>query len=876
MFRITDLIRWYFILSLIEGIGVFFWALGLAFQAVDQVAGLLFIVPALLLSVCLVWIVFKILRDPHWTESFAQRLHATFSQDWVYWLAAGLAVSAGLFTVYFLVIGSRSVEPRTALYFSGFSPYAVWLLLLSIQTPIALRLLRFGSDLTVFKPYRNAYKPVLVVLLLVFILAGWMAWTRVGLEPDIIAWGDPGVPVLPAQVWLALAIVFSGLAVYRLGKYFRGRSSWAPGLQLPAGSIDVAICLLLWVVAVWRWQATPLNPSFFAPKPLPPNNEFYPYSDAAVYDLSAQRLLIGIGFEQDIVRPFYSLFLALAQGVSGIGYEQVIDWQLPVLATIPALLYLLGKALHHRLSGALLGLLAVFHESNAIALSGTLNVSNAKMIMSDLPLTLGVILFTLLVVYWLKKPDSPGIYPILAGGVLGLFMLIRTQIILLLPVVLFLAMLVYRKQLMRWLEYMAFFTIALVVTLAPWLWRNQQATGKITLSEASNLSQAGLIGIRYNLDPESARVRRLAGESENAFLSRMVADALQFAQEHPLETANFVAGLFLHNQVAGLMVLPVDYPALSHLDVTPENLPFWLANQSGLWKQCCSLRVYVKELPYWNGWDGILAGTSRFPVFVSLLLISTGLGIAWSRTRLVSLVPLFVNVGYTLGNAVLRNSGWRFNLPVDWVGMLYYSIGLVQICFWIGMLLSNRLIPGSVADLPAEHSPASMKRGYPWRWAFFSLLVFFMLTAAIPIAERIIPARYGDGKSLDEQGVFETAGFDIPQIEAFLRQDAAVVSIGRALYPRFYKAGQGELGGSWPSFNPQDFPRVGFYLVGPQDGGVILPVERPPVYFPNAKDVIVIGCLNEDYLAANVVIILDDDPAVISRSPQDGWSCSQP
>jgi len=162
------------------------------------------------------------------------------------------------------------------------------------------------------------------------------------------------------------------------------------------------------------------------------------------------------------------------------------------------------------------------------------------------------------------------------------------------------------------------------------------------------------------------------------------------------------------------------------------------------------------------------------------------------------------------------------------------------------------------------------------------LLLFFALTAAIPLAERLIPGRYNTSAlpdtfdSLDERGVFESAGFDLAQIQAFLEQDSAVVWVGRAMYPRFYKAAQGEPGGSWPSFNPQDFPRVGFYLVGSQDGGVILPVEVPPAYFPNARDVLVLGCHYEDYLEAQVLIILDADPLLIQRSPHAEWMCIPP
>ncbi|MBE9524052.1 MAG: hypothetical protein IMY76_03065, partial [Chloroflexi bacterium] len=77
------------------------------------------------------------------------------------------------------------------------------------------------------------------------------------------------------------------------------------------------------------------------------------------------------------------------------------------------------------------------------------------------------------------------------------------------------------------------------------------------------------------------------------------------------------------------------------------------------------------------------------------------------------------------------------------------------------------------------------------------------------------------------------------------------------LYPRYYLPDQGELGSGHPAYSPRDFSRLGFYLLGPQSAYVIVPLENSPVFFPNAADVLVIGCPTDDYLDAVIIIVQD-------------------
>ncbi len=879
-----EVIRWYFTLALIETFSALLWLLLIPAElpsganSVLTARRIVFVFPLLMFGMLFSWLAwFFRLSNPR-AEAWSHRISSQAAKDWVYWLAIILAGIASLVGAYILIVGLRTVDPFIKSYALRLAPYALWVLIVSFQTLIAVRLLRFGASLKVFGAYRSAFRAALVTLTVLVLLSLWILYTRIGLIPDETGWGQPGVPLLPYQVSLALLTTLILLAVGALARHLWCSLVRKPNLHLSHTALDALICLLLWLGAVWRWSAEPLKPVYFAPRPVEPNNEFYPYSDAALYDLSAQRLLVGSGFEQNVIRPIYSLFLALAQGVSGIGYASVVAWQVPVLAVIPALLFLLAKALHHRLTGLLVGLLAIVHESNSLAFIGIIDVSNSKLMMSDLPITLGMILLCLIVVQWLKDVDKNRLHPFLAGGVIGIFMLIRTQFILLMPVVLVLAWFPYRKQPRRWLKSTLVLMAGLIITLAPWLWRNWSLTGEKLLAD----TQAGGIIYRYaSLVPDLGP--RLSGETLEAYRSRIEQETARYLIEHPEVAARVFAGHYWNNHLATLMVLPSSYPVLFDLQIVPQDSAYpglyWLSFKD----QCCSLKNYVKSSPFWFK-DGQVSFTwdTAIPLIASMLLFSIGAGATWSRTRMVSLVPLSIGVFYGLGSALARLSGWRYNLPVDWVGILYYSAGLMQACFWVAMFFRDRVIPPGWESGPEVQSVAGMAEArFPWKSAALAGMGFFLLTASLPVTERMIPNRYqamtasSALASLEADGLLQSAGVDRMVVERLLEGEAAEALIGRALYPRYYKAGKGLLGGGWPAYEPRDFNRLGFVLTSPATP-VVLPVETAPSPFPNASDVLVIGCKQPEHVEALMVAILNDPQVVFVRQPLDSWSCTTP
>ena len=864
-----ELIRVYAISALLVTLGCILWLMLLpagssaGILARISAGRLALSAPLVILFVLLGWVSLDLWRNPDRLERWRRSLDVFFSRDSAYGITILLAGLTAIIGMNMFAIGVRASDPFIKSYATRLLPYALWMVLISIQTLVAVRLFRYGKSLKVFQPYQGAFRASLLALGILLLLSVLILWSGIGLKPDKLDWGSPGVPLLPYQVTLALGVTLAGFLLGWLVMWI-----WAKQRN-EGNTLDILICMLLWLGAFWLWRSQPVNPNHFLPTSSPPNQEIYPYSDSATYDLSAQKLLIGIGFEQNVIRPIYSLYLALAQGVSGIGYEQVINWQMPVLALIPALLYLLAKALHHRLSGVLVGLLAILHESNAINLSGVIDVSNSKMIMSDLPTMLGVVTFCLLAIWWLKEPTKNKILPFLAGGVIGVFMLVRTQVIVLAPVFIVLAWFPFRKQPVRWLKNSGVLLAGLLVALAPWMWRNWSLTQTSVLADPESVG----ILIRYSaVDPES--FAHLPGETEEEYISRMRDRAVGNILDHPVETISLFAGHFWNNHIATLLVLPSSFPVLNDLQILPPDPArpgaFWASLQD----QCCSPGSYVKRLPYWSGsWQGFFPSSSRIPILVSLLFLAAGLGAAWSRAGIASLVPLLVSAIYAFSTSLVRLSGWRFNLPVDWVGMLFYGIGLVQVGFWLLVFFRNRFVPAAWGlGMRGKRSADEIETPFPWKQAVMLGAVFFMLTATIPLAERSVPDRF-EGMSvsdalatLDAQGVLKQAGVDLEDVEALIQADGAGAMIGRAMYPRYYEAGEGLPHGGWPSYEPRDYPRLGFYMIGRESMPVILPVDQSPDYFPNAADVLVIGCLREDYFEAHLVAHLEEPMSVISIS----------
>jgi hypothetical protein len=157
--------------------------------------------------------------------------------------------------------------------------------------------------------------------------------------------------------------------------------------------------------------------------------------------------------------------------------------------------------------------------------------------------------------------------------------------------------------------------------------------------------------------------------------------------------------------------------------------------------------------------------------------------------------------------------------------------------------------------------------------------MIFLLGLSIPAAEWMIQPRYtqqSQEQQLEElldspfiqqhPNVLEKLN-SVPEIERYVYQ-------GRALYPRYHRAGQGESGITVTPFTQKDFSRFSFFLVGSHNAGILMPVESAPeVDFANASDVLVLGCQDQGFVRAHLVYVHPTRTVMISSTFEEAFPC---
>ncbi len=819
--------------------------------------------------------------SPAWRQRLLDRLTASPRPYQIFFLLLS-ALALSLWAVLFIYIGLPSEHRIKVLflpYYTRFAPFLAWTALEAVLLLFAMRWLRTVPQAPTAS--RRALWSTTAAAFALSALAGILAvWTGIGVTPDITGWGGPATPLLVHQVLLAmlLAALASGLILlFKLDNSTLRHTIW----------IDVAICALLWLAAVFLWMRQPIPRSFFALPGAPPNSEFYPYSDAAYYAYISQSVQLGYGFVNGKVvpRPLYILALAAFHAIAGQKYADIIFLQSLVLALLPVPLYLLGKALHSRALGIMVAALAILRELNAFAATAALEVSHSKLLLADLPTAVMVILLAYLVVRWFQEPSARQTDPLLVGGFLGLTALLRTQAFFFLPAILLGMVWVYFKQWKTFTRATLLLILGTILAISPWLYRNWKSTGQLIFDDP--ITQTSFVAERYRVEMEPF-YPRLAGESEAAYVERLTGQIGKFTLEHPLVFARFVVAHFLNNEITSLAILPLCHGFAPLGDVLDQCTAFWSPLKG-------------------NSSAGILV------LLLDLALVCLGIALSWQRWKMAGLVPLLFHLAYNGSNALARNSARRYILPVDWVVYFYFSIGVVELLIWaagfFGLRRAAKLVSLS-ASSETDHSrpgpeetaiaspghiqhprPIRVFRARPRPMIIKSIWIGALFLAAgltLPVAEVIVPPRYPSlsqaqiVQALLASPALQRLPIDSLAIEQFTHQDAAIAIQGRALYPRYYQPTRGEPSKRWPAYRPYErrpTGKVGWLTVGPAGMNQVgLAIDNRPTYFPNAADVIVVGCQETDssgytYIDALLVAFPGAPDKTILRSKLDPLSC---
>jgi hypothetical protein len=730
-----------------------------------------------------------------------------------------------------------------AVHWARVRPAMVFILLASAATLMTIFVKQSNFTIQDSK-ISKTFKLSLALFFVSILVIGIMLYSGFGVSAAEDYWYGAGVPILVSQL---IAAILGGIFFLQIEKKWQFQRS------------DLIVFLLIYVATAVLWAREPLQKSFLFIGPYAPNRVLYPFADAALFDTASQFALIGQNFlfynVQFFERALYVSFLVYLHSLVGQDYGQLMALQAAIFAVFPALVYLVGRALNMRAIGFVAALIAMLRGANSIAASNMIDMANPKMMLTDFPTAIGMILIVLLTMEWLKNPPQKWHYAIWVGGIIGLTIMLRTNTLLLLLFIPFYAILRYSSDWKKWLASSFFLVLALFAVTLPWELRNQSLGGQPYSSIFTKIQSV----IQQRYIPPSGSDSSLPQKQSLSFVSFKQLQALTSLYEEAgfTQTAKpcdqvtcFVPNHFLHNILTSILVLPTS-PVLD------------------------DLRHTVREsFPYWDPkWSGRFTLPALLLFALNVFLITLGISIAWKQWRLIGITPLAIFMFYNVSNGFARTSGGRYIVPIDWIVTIYFLIGVFQLIVICanGLGFQWSLFSGSLEPNGARQNFA----GNRWSRIVIALSILFGVGTLIPLAERLYANRYQNfdiSKALSEHETqISNAGLNLQEINAFLQNPNAEISIGRALYPRYYIENEGEV-----HFYPvvvMGFPRITFTLIGPKgEQGIILPGGKPR-YFPQGVDTIVLGCREQFYVDALAVIILDEKGAIYTRSPESSLQC---
>lgn len=676
-------------------------------------------------------------------------------------------------------------------YASRILPLACWFTLSGLEMALALGMK--NKELQITPAKRSYLQQALIALSALAAIALFIRLSGSGITPyNDGSWGTPTTPLLEWQILLA---VLSALVFFALEE------------RLNLVQYEAILPISIYLLTCLLWLSQPANPGYFATPPREPNFEIYPFSDALIYAQYAQSALVGNGFIWPEVptRPLYITFLTWLHAIGGQNYTQVIALQTLVLAAFPAVLYLIGKELLGRPLGIGMAILAILRDVTAnISAPFALNYTYTKLYFSEIPAALLISIFTLLIIRWMRQ-EKPAWYTLMAGGILGLASLVRLQSGILISAVALVAFFVIKNR-TRWFWGMFWMAFGIILAIIPWVARNYVATGGIVLDNP--ISQTMVLARRWGGDNGNELIPRLPDEGDAQYSSRMSALALANLKKDPGRIIGSAVNHFFNNEIANLLI----FPLRDKLE-NPKEL---------LWP----------ERAFWQSWRGkATAGQIPFIVFYTLLA-GLGLASAFQKSHLTGLLPLALSLIYNAWTALFLSSGDRFLVPIDWTTSMYLFLGLFTLS---SLILTGRLPSQNPAEIPAQ-TPAKQNI----KALILTGMIIAFLGASIPLTELAFPKLYPES------------------ITAAQKESATPLEIrvrGRAIYPRWYDAGDGEPGSAKLGYGKDTQARLVFFLTGETNSLVIFSTETPPAYFPHASDVSIEGTIQNGVIFAEKITV---------------------
>jgi len=729
--------------------------------------------------------------------------------------------------------------------FTRLQPLLIWIALLIVQFALLVWLFtyegRFKEVVTELKGYRRLIYAGIFFFALISLVFLVLALTR-GNSPGNQLYFPPGAPLSALQVmvvWVVFLLLLMVERKIRIGK------AWHRILP-------VLFFIGIWTITFFTWLSIPLACTDDRPGPYPPNNVCYPHVNDAVYSIGSHYITLGHGVNNHWLtdKPLYMAFLALGQAVAGPGIEDYLNFQVAVVALLPALLYLAGRKKVGSAFGLLLAGLATLQGAYSLLLYRAVGSVNVKLENPEVLTALVLLVFGFTLFKWLSDPGDLK-WAILSGGILSLATLLRFNPVFIIPVLLLVLILANRRHLRGVIKPALLFLLAFGLVFTPWFLAATDRNGRNHYFTKID----EVISSRFGSSPDTAPQ---TGSISPAKKTTAAKDDIITYQLGAIDKAG-VEGIlfhFLNNYYGGLAKLPTTI--FLHPIEEQVNEGIWdVRSAQPLWKK--NLRV-----------ENLLA------LALNLALVLAGVITAWKKYGLAGLTGIIIQAGYYAGNAVSQTSGGRYLEPVHWVTLVYYCLGILTLTLLLFRVFSRQ--SEIFGENPPANGSAPLKRSYGKR-IVLSLLGCCLLIGLVLPALNLLPSSLPaeNDIAIEEKAytVLLTAGVVTEsQWTAFLANDDHVLVQGVGYHPRYYRSNFYRAGNL--SFElmllAKDHVFVGYS-----------PRIEPRETFSDGSRVILVGCrIGEDTLWAAERVILESIAVIqldyeeqLLLDGQPDWTCGQ-
>jgi hypothetical protein len=470
--------------------------------------------------------------------------------------------------------------------------------------------------------------------------------------------------------------------------------------------------------------------------------------------------------------------------------------------------------------------------------------------MTETPVVIGIVLIVLMVFAWIEEPNKKILLSMIVGGGIGLLIQVRNELIFLLPVILLFSGYIYYRFPKYWLKSSALLVTGVILFVIPW--------------------QIRLMHFTESPFWITRRVDFILQESdvEPASFPEQSQDDLDSKIEEQQSGLQDILSHFIHNQKQAFLFFPAAYRQVdSFIGYTGHG------NARQFWYNCCSAENYIDRLQefwQWQKWDGNVPKESLTAILTTLFFISVGIVKSREKWGIQALFPLLVVFAHYLLLSSFRMSGGRRVQAVDWIWIIYFSIGLSQSLLWVFHFLFSVEIPTWLAGKQKHNNDDFAPRQafispdnstLSWKSVLSVSFLVLILGAMVPIIEQIIPPQFTEEtKQVQINSVLQ---MENGEIISGLLENGGVTHQGKALYPRYYAVGEGE-----PNQDDKlmQFGHLRFYLAGPNSNKIVLPLtDKQQFALPHFSDVLVFGC-EENYLDA-LAVYVEVENSILIRNP---------